>query len=165
MYMKAQNAISGKEGSLIFSNNGKVRVVAECKNITANLDKSKAEFRALGYRGTQHKATGWSGSGTLTIHYASSEWVKQMLTYVKTGVDTYFSLLVTNLDPTSLIGSQRVLLTDCNLDSIEIAKLDVDADFLDQAMNFTFSGVDLLDGFTDNLTDANTASQITSTVL
>lgn len=139
-YMKAADAISGKEGSLIATINGVVRVVAECKNITATITKNKQEFHALGYRGTQYKARGWTGSGTLTIHYASTDWAAQMISYANTGVDTYFNLLITNLDPTSSLGAQSILLTDCNLDEAEIAKLDVEADFLDQTMNFTFSG-------------------------
>ena len=147
MYMKAKDSISGKEGSLLATINGSVYEVAECKNIKAEMTKKKAEFRALGYRGTQHKATGWSGSGSMDIYYASSRWAKMVIDYCKTGKDVYFSLLVTNEDPTSSIGKQRVKLMDCNLDSAVIAQLDVDADFLESSANFTFSDVDLLDQF------------------
>ena len=146
-YMKAADAISGKEGTLIATINGVVKTVAECKSINATVTKNKQEFRALGYRGTQYKARGWTGSGTLVIHYASSDWIKMMVDYANTGVDTYFNLVITNLDPTSSIGAQRVMLMDCNLDEAEVAKLDVEADFLDQSMNFTFSGVQLMQAF------------------
>ena len=149
MYMKARDAISGKEGSLYATIDGKVVEVAECKNISAKISKNKTEFRALGYRGTQHKATGWSGTGTLVIHYASSRWIKMMIDYTKTGKDEYFKLQVTNEDPTSQIGKQRVTLIDVNLDEAEIAKLDVDADILDQSMAFTFSDVILNEEFSD----------------
>lgn len=147
MYMKAGDAISGKEGTLTAIINGKIKVVAECKNINAKITKNKAQFKALGYRGTQYKATGWEGTGSFTVHYASSEWVAMMLKYVKLGIDTYFTLTVTNSDPTSALGSQTILLTDCNLDEVEIAKLDVDSEFLDQSVNFTFSGAQLLSTF------------------
>ena len=149
MYMKARDAISGKEGSLYATIDGKVVEVAECKNIGAKITKTKTEFRALGYRGTQHKATGWSGTGTLVIHYASSRWIKMMIDYTKTGKDEYFKLQVTNEDPTAQIGKQRVTLIDVNLDEAEIAKLDVDADILDQSMAFTFSDVILNEEFSD----------------
>lgn len=149
MYMKAGDAISGKEGSLFATIDGNVVEVAECKNISAKITKNKTEFKALGYRGTQHKATGWSGTGTLVIHYASSKWSKMMIDYAKKGIDTYFKLTLTNEDPTSSIGKQTVTLIDCNMDEAEIAKLDVDAEFLDQSMNFTFSDVDMIDEFSD----------------
>lgn len=146
-YMKASDAISGKEGSLYATIDGKVIQVAECKSINAKITKNKTEFKALGYRGTQHKATGWSGSGTLTIHYASSRWAKMMIDYAKKGIDTYFKLQIINEDPTSSIGKQTVTLIDVNFDDAEIAKIDTDAEFLDETMNFTFSDVEMPDEF------------------
>ena len=146
-YMKASDAISGKEGTLHATIDGKVIPVAECKSITAKITKNKTEFKALGYRGTQHKATGWSGSGTLTIHYASSRWAKMMIDYAKKGIDTYFKLQIINEDPTSSIGKQTVTLIDVNFDEAEIAKIDTDAEFLDETMNFTFSDVEMPDEF------------------
>jgi hypothetical protein len=149
MYMKAKDAISGKEGTLLATIDGNVYEVAECKNITAKIDKNKSEFKALGYRGTQHKATGWSGTGSMEVYYASSRWTKMMIDYCKTGKDVYFSLLVVNNDPTSDIGEQRVKLLDVNMNSAEIAKLDVDADYLSSSSDFTFSDVELLDQFSE----------------
>ena len=146
-YMKASDAISGKEGSLYATIDGKVIQVAECKSVNAKITKNKTEFKALGYRGTQHKATGWSGSGTLTIHYASSRWAKMMIDYAKKGIDTYFKLQIINEDPTSSIGKQTVTLIDVNFDEAEIAKIDTDAEFLDETMNFTFSDVEMPDEF------------------
>ena len=146
-YMKASDAISGKEGSLYATIDGKVIQVAECKSVNAKITKNKTEFKALGYRGTQHKATGWSGSGTLTIHYASSRWAKMMIDYAKKGIDTYFKLQIINKDPTSSIGKQTVTLIDVNFDEAEIAKIDTDAEFLDETMNFTFSDVEMPDEF------------------
>lgn len=145
--MKASDAISGKEGTVYATIDGEVVAVAECKNINAKITKKKNEFKSLGHRGSQYKATGWSGSGTLTIHYASSRWAKMMIDYANKGIDTYFKIDVVNEDPTSSIGKQTVTLIDCNLDEAEIAKIDVEADFLDQTMNFTFSDVEIPDEF------------------
>lgn len=148
-YMKANDTISGKEGELYAVVNGKVRMVAECKSIISKIAKTKTEFKALGQRGTQHKAMGWSGTGTLVIHYATSYWADMMIRYAKTGEDIYFTLQIINSDPSNKakIGSQKIILSDVNMDEAEIAKLDVDADFLDQSMNFTFSGVDIIEKF------------------
>lgn len=147
MYMKAGDAISGKEGALYATINGKVIQVAECKSVSAKITKNKSEFKALGYRGTQQKATGWSGTGTLVIHYASSRWSKLIIDYAKKGIDTYFKLQIENEDPTSSIGKQTVTLIDVNLDEAEVAKLDVDSEFLDQSMNFTFSDIEMPEEF------------------
>lgn len=146
-FMKAGDAISGKEGTLYGTINGEVIALAECKSISAKIQKQKAEFKALGYRGTQHKATGWSGTGSMTVYYATSRFAKMMIDYAKNGVDQYFKLQISNEDPTSSIGRQTVTLIDVNLDDAEIAKLDTDAQFLDQQMNFTFSDVDMPEEF------------------
>ena len=148
-FMKAEDAISGKEGALYAIIDGQTIQVAECKNISAKITKNKTEFKALGYRGTQHKATGWTGTGTLVIHYATSRFAKMMIDYAKDGTDQYFTLQIINKDPTSRIGTQTVNLYDVNLDESEVAKLDTDAEFLDQSMNFTFSDIEMTDEFSD----------------
>ena len=53
-YMKAEDAISGKEGTLYAIIDGSVIAVAECKSINAKITKNKTEFKSLGHRGTQH---------------------------------------------------------------------------------------------------------------
>lgn len=148
-YMKAADSISGVAG-MLYAKIGTNRVaVAECKSINAKITKNKVEFKSLGQPATQYKAKGWTGSGTLVIHYCTSRWAEMMIDYAHSNKDKYFTLEVINEDPTNVddIGRQRVLLEDVNLDESEIAKLDVSADFLDQSMNFTFSGVQLMEKF------------------
>ena len=147
-FMKAADAISGGEGTLYANIDGNVVAVAECKTISAKIQKDKQEFKALGYRGKQHKATGWSGTGSMTVYFVTSMWTKMILKYVKEGVDTYFKLTFTNEDPTAEnTGKQVITLIDVNLDDAEIAKLDPEATFLDQQMNFTFSDIDMSEEF------------------
>ena len=151
-YMKAQDAISGKEGTLIAtwknsSGANENYSVAECKNINAKVTKNKSEFKSLGERATQHKAMGWTGTGTLTLHYASTKWASIMSQYANQGVDVYFTLTVTNHDPTSSLGTQTIVLYNVNLDEVELTKLDTEAEFLDQTMNFTFDGFEITSSF------------------
>ncbi len=146
-YIKAKDAISGKEGILIANIAGYNHIVAECKSINAKMTKNKAEFRSLGHRAKQYKATGWEGSGTMTVHYVTSYWSILMTSYATLGIDAYFTLILTNEDPESDTGKQTVVLTDCNIDDIDIAKLDVDADILDQEINFTYSQALITDMF------------------
>lgn len=146
-FLLAKDAISGKEGMLWATVNGEVRECAEVRNITVTMDKNKAEFRALGERGTQHKATGYSGTGSFTIYAVTSFWNKMLVDYANTGVDVYFNLVLKNEDPNSAIGAQRIQVNNVNIDGGDLAKLDVDADFLDQSFNFTWTGVKLLKEF------------------
>lgn len=146
-FMKAEDAISGKLGKVYGTINGNVEEMLYVKNIVGNIEKKKTPVPVLGLTGDQHKAGGWSGTGTMTIYYATSIFREMMLEYIKTGKDTYFDLLIENEDPTSNIGKQTVILKGVNLNSIVIAKLDVESEALDEEVSFTFNDVDMPDKF------------------
>lgn len=77
----------------------------------------------------------------------TTEYRKMALKYAKTGVDTNFQMTITNEDPTSSIGAQTIVLYNVNIDSTDLAKLDVDAEVLDEEVAFTFDDFDILDEF------------------
>ena len=52
-----------------------------------------------------------------------------------------------NDDESSSFGRQTVVLKNCNLNSVVLAKLDVNAENLDETVEFTFDGAELLDRF------------------
>ena len=56
-------------------------------------------------------------------------------------------MLIENDDPTSSIGKQTTILKGVNLDSIIIAKLDVDSETLDEDISFTYNDVDMPEEF------------------
>ena len=144
-YLKAQDTISGKEGKAVATIDGNVEDMFYIKKIEANVEKTKSEIKTLGRRGTQHKATGWSGTGSMTIYYITTNFRKLMTSYMQNGVDTYFDILVTNEDPASDAGSQTIVLEGVNLDKVIMAKLDTESDILDEEVSFTFENVRVLD--------------------
>jgi len=145
--MRLEDAISGQEGRAYATIEGNVEEMFYVRNIEATAEKTKAEGKTLGRRGTQHKATGWNGTGSMNIYYVTSRFRELMLKYIKTGQDTYFDVTVVNDDPGSSIGKQTIVLKGVNLDSVVMAKLDVDSDMLDEDVDFTFEDVDILDSF------------------
>lgn len=146
-FLRAGDTISGQEGRAYATINGQVEEMFYIKSLEATIEKQKTEVRVLGKRGTQHKATGWSGSGTMTIYYVTTLFRQLMLDYVRNGKDTYFDVTIVNEDPTSSIGRQTVVLRGVNLDSVVAAKLDTEAEVLDEDIDFTFDDVDILDAF------------------
>ena len=147
MILNAGDTISGQEGKATAKINGEVKDMFYIKTLEATCTKNKQEVRTLGKRGVQHKTTGWSGEGSMTIYYVTSEFVKMAREYIKNGVDTYFTITVENNDPTSSIGKQTVTLFDVNVDSIPVAKLAVEDEVLECDMDFTFDDLDLIDEF------------------
>jgi hypothetical protein len=147
MFLRAGDTISGQEGKATSVIDGNVQDMFYVKTLEATFEKTKAELKTLGKRGIQHKGTGWSGSGSMTIYYVTSIFRKMALKYAKTGKDTYFNITIVNEDPTSTIGKQTIVLYNCNIDSVILAKLDTESDVLDEDIDFTFDDFDILDSF------------------
>ena len=152
-YLKAGDTISGQEAvatMLVHGTDGNtVENMFWAKNLEATAEMKKTEVYTLGKRGAQNKPTGWSGSGSMTIYYVTSLFRNMVLQYIKTGRPVYFDLTVTNNDPGSTVGNQTVVLKNCSLDSITIAKFDVESEVLDESVSFTYDDVDMLESFQD----------------
>lgn len=151
-YLKAGDVISGQEAvaKMTIKNSDGTSTIEDmfyAKNLEAKLDVKKNELRTLGKRGVQHKPNGFSGKGNMTIYYITSVFRKMAIQYIKTGIPVYFDILVTNEDPGSTVGPQTTVVKNCSLDSVLLAKLDVDADNLEESVEFTFDDADLLDEF------------------
>lgn len=147
-FLRASDTISGQEGRAYARIGSQTEEMFYVKTLEATVEKQKAEVKTLGRRGIQHKATGWSGSGTMTIFYMTSRFRQMMLDYMKTGVDQYFDIEVVNEDPSSTIGAQRVVLKGVNLDSVIMASLDTESEALEEEVSFTFEDVEIAQVFT-----------------
>jgi hypothetical protein len=145
--LRAGDTISGQEGRATATIGGSVQDMFFIKSMEATLEKIKAEVKTLGHRGTQNKSAGWTGSGSMTIYYMTSLFRKMAIQYAKTGKDTYFTITVVNDDPGSTVGKQTIVLYNVNIDSVILAKLDVETEALDEDIDFTFDDVDILDEF------------------
>lgn len=145
--LQAEDCVNGREGVAIAEINGQVVELMELSNITITVEKEKTEFKAMGTRNTQNKATGWKGTGSATLRYISTRWAKLFEQYAKTGKDTYFTIVVTNEDAGSATGKQVIQILGCNLDSLDIAKLDIDSEILEQDVDFTFNDFNVLEEF------------------
>ena len=146
-FLKAGDIISGREGTAFITINGRNVPMFYLKNIEATVELVKTEVPVLGKRMNQQKVTGANGSGSMNIHKVTSEFAKIGVGYLKTGTVPEIQIKVTNDDPSSTIGRQSTLIKDVIFDSIVIAKLDVEAETLDEDVDFTFSDADLLEPF------------------
>lgn len=145
--LKAWDAINGAAGKCIATINGNVEDMIYVKDIEAKIEKEKSEIKVLGQTGAKHKATGWKGTGSMTLYYATTLFREMIVKYMDEGVDTYFDLLIENEDPSSEIGKQTIILKQVNLDGIDIAKLDIDSTELDEEIEFTFNGAEIRNSF------------------
>lgn len=145
---RESDAISGKQAKAYVTINGRVLELFYAKTGEATIEKNKVDVPVLGKTNTPQRSAGWSGSGTLTIYYVTSEFRQLMLNYIKTGQDFWFDLLVTNDQPGSSAGRQTVKLSGCNLDSVIAMRFDATSDdMLEEELPFTFSDYDIDEQF------------------
>lgn len=142
-----KDTINGAEGRAYTTIDGNIELMFYLKKLEAKAEKKKTEGKTIGNRATQHKANGWNGTGSMTIYYITSKFREMMLDYIKTGRDVYFDIQIVNEDPTSDVGKQTIALKKVNIDSVVLAKIDVDAETLDEEVSFTFEGYEILDAF------------------
>lgn len=148
MFMREEDAISGKMAKAFATINGNVHELFYAKTGEANVEKNKVDVPVLGKTNVGSKSTGWKGTGTLTLHYITSMFRQLMVNYIKTGRDFYFDLQIINEDPTSKVGKQTVILKNCNIDSITLSRFDATSDDpLEEEIPFTFDDADLLESF------------------
>lgn len=145
--LRASDIPAGSEAVAYIEIDNKVEEFFFAKSIEATAELNKSEVKVMGKRGVQNKATGWTGSGSMTIYYITTIFRNMLLRYAKEGVLPSFKLVITNEDKGTSIGKQTVVLYDCVIDSVNLAKFDVESDALDEDMDFTFSDFDILDSF------------------
>jgi len=141
--------VEGRRGIITATIGTNIEELAEVKNLTATFTKNKSSYRVLGDPADRHKSAGWTGAGSFTYHWVTSRWQKMLIDYAKTGVDIYFTMVVTNDDPGSSAGRNSVKLGQCNIDGGDIALIDIDTDMLESSCDFTFSEVDSLEAFNE----------------
>lgn len=83
----------------------------------------------------------------MKMYYCTSKFREMMVKYIDESVDTYFEMLIENEDPSSEIGRQTVILKQVNINTVDIAKIDIDSTELDEEIEFTFNGVEVRNSF------------------
>lgn len=147
LQFNSEDAINAREGTGFVTINGNNYELFYAKSIEAKITKNKQDVKALGKRSIGKKTTSWSGSGTLTINAVTSIFKQMFVDYANGGIDRYFSLQLTNDDPSTPYGRETKVMTGCNFDEINFANLDSDDALLEQELPFTFEGVEMPETF------------------
>ncbi len=145
--MNAKDAVSASLAKCFITIDGERYEFMQAINLEASIEKVKSEVPILGKTGKGNKSNGWTGSGNATFHYNTGIFRELLYKYKNTGEDIYFDIQVTNEDPTSAVGRQTVILKGCNLDGGILTKFDADAEYLDEAIDFTFEDFEIPETF------------------
>lgn len=146
--MNAKDAVSASLAECYITIEGNRYNFMQAINLEATFEKVKSEVPILGKPGKGNKSTSWKGTGNATFHYNTSIFRDILYKYKTTGEDIYFDIQVTNEDPTSAVGSQTVVLKDCNIDGGILAKFDANSEYLEDNIDFTFEDFEMPQTFT-----------------
>lgn len=150
MYLLAKDTVNGAEGKVFVTVNGQQIEVAGMRNITTNAEIQGADMRVIGTRTIQNKANGAKLTGTGNIYYGTPLWSDMVLQYINTGVMPQFDLQITNIDPTTTIGTQIMAYYGCQLTgTIPLSILNSEEAMLNYDFNFTYTRVAQLQGFNE----------------
>lgn len=146
-YLLERDALNGKEGRAVCTVNGKQIELFGVKNLKIDYSLDSSDFKVVGTRLVQKKTTGIQLTGSMTIVYGTPTFKQMIKDYMVTGAIPYFTLQVTNNDPSTTVGVQTIALYNCRLNSGNIAQLDADADFLTEDVGFDFTQFEILKSF------------------
>ena len=85
----------------------------------------------------------------MTIYYGTPHFLRLLQEYLKTGRLPYFTLQITNDDPSTSVGTQTVVLYNVKLQKLPVAMLNADADFLEMEVSFSYTNLEVLNYFND----------------
>lgn len=149
MFLLERDALNGKSGSGFMTIDGENHEMFGLKKFQSNAEFQESYFKVVGTTLVQKKTTGVSLSGSMTIYYGSPYFLRLLQEYLKTGKLPYFTIQITNDDPTTSVGTQTVVFYNVKLQKLPVAMLDADSDFLEMEVGFSYTGIEVLNWFND----------------
>lgn len=141
--MKVSDVISAKMATCFIEIDGRRYPAMNAKSFEAKYSLEKKDVPLLGRMNTPKKVTGMSGTGNATFYDVSSRFKRAVLEFQETGKLPYFNAYITNEDPQSGAGKQEMVFKNCLFDEITLASFDVNGEFLEQELDFTFEDCEM----------------------
>ena len=149
MFLLERDALNGKSGSGFMTIDGENHEMFGLKKFQSNAEFQESDLKVVGTTLVQKKTTGGSLSGSMTIYYGSPYFLRLLQEYLRTGKLPYFTIQITNDDPTTSVGTQTVVFYNVKLQKLPVAMLDADSDFLEMEVGFSYTGIEVLNWFND----------------
>lgn len=146
-YILGEDTISGREGKVMATIDGKVYELFELTKFTADIELDTTEIKPIGVRHTETKVHGIKGTGTFSGYYVSSKYRDIILDYYKTGKMPQFKAVVVNEDPASKAGRQEIMIEGITITKSSFGMLDNSAGALTEDVPFNFRYAKILKTF------------------
>ncbi len=145
--MQPVDAIYGARAECYVTLDGNRYSLMQMVNFDSHFQINIVDVPILGRITKGHKMTGGSGSWSGTAHYNTSIFRQWILDYKRTGHLIPFEIQVSNEDESSSVGRQTILLKDCLVDNVTLAKFDSNDSVLDEDLSGTFDDFEMPESF------------------
>lgn len=137
--MKANEVINGTWGEVWINDD----LVDEISAFQAKIEFNKEDIDVCGEMMTQHKITGYSGTGSMTLKKTNSRMIKILSDFVKDGSEPDVTIVGKLADPANG-GSERISLTGISFDDLTLFDFEVKS-LGEYECPFTFTGFKVID--------------------
>ena len=148
-FLLERDALNGKQGSAFITLDGRNIEMFGLKKFNSDAEFQESDFKVVGTTLVQKKTTGVSLTGSMTIYYGTPHFIRILQDYIKTGKLPYFTIQITNDDPSTSAGTETVLPSNVKLQKVPVAVLDAEADFLEMEVSFSYTSMEVLNYFND----------------
>ena len=145
--MNAVDAIYGALAECYVTLEGNRYRLMQLVNFDSHYKPNIVDVPILGRVTKGHKMAGGSGSWSGSAHYNTSVFRMWILNYKRTGVLIPFEIQVTNEDESATVGRQTIILKDCLLDDVTLAKFDANDAILDEDLSGTYDDFEMPESF------------------
>lgn len=146
--LNIKDTVNGGQGLVQMEIEGNLETLFQVKDVKAFLEKNKESLPVAGTHWEHSKLKSIKGTGSCTMYYMTSTFVKLAQRLAKECKDFDFDMIITNEDKSSSVGKQTTVLRSCNMDKVLVAKFDTSSPALEEEFDFTFTDMDVLDEFT-----------------
>lgn len=147
--MEPVDAIYGARAECYVTLDGNRYSLMQMVNFDSHFQINIVDVPILGRITKGHKMTGGSGSWSGTAHYNTSIFREWILNYKRTGRLVPFEIQVSNEDESASVGRQTIILKDCLVDNVTLAKFDSNDSVLDEDISGTFDDFEMPESFTN----------------
>lgn len=147
--MNAVDAIYGALAECYVTLDGNRYNLMQMVNFSSEFSINIVDVPILGRISKGHKMTGGSGTWSGTAHYNTSIFRQWILDYKRTGRLAPFDIQVSNEDESAAVGRQTIILRDCLLDKVSLAKFDANDAVLDEDLSGTFDDFEMPESFSN----------------
>lgn len=137
--MKANEVVNGTWGEVWINDD----LVDEISAFQAKIEFNKEDIDVCGEMMTQHKITGYSGTGSMTLKKTNSRMIKILSDFVKDGTEPDVTIVGKLADPANG-GSERISLTGISFDDLTLFDFEVKS-LGEYECPFTFTGFKVID--------------------